>query len=148
LPFLTGTAVADFLGRVDTSASIGVGLVSASRYMDQYPDSPPSQFVTLSETGLVTMGCLFTVVPQVLSRNAAVLDRAFLARKSQWRMAALLGPRLIWQFAMRRLSLGDIRRRIEQLLQCRVDVLLDVLPELAFDIDTAGDYMYALAKRT
>jgi len=84
LPFLTGRAVADFLERVDTNASIAVGLVPASRYMDQYPNSPPSQFVTLRETGPVTMGCLFMVVPDVLIRNAALLDRAFLARKSQW----------------------------------------------------------------
>ena len=38
LPFLTGQAVSDFLDRVDANASIAVGLVSASRYMECYPE--------------------------------------------------------------------------------------------------------------
>jgi len=143
LPFLSGAGISDFLSRTNANSDIAVGLVEAQAYLDHYSDAPPSEFVNLRETGPVTMGCVFRVVPEVLLRESASLRQSFTARKSQWKLARLLGLRLIWDFARRDLSLNSVRKRVEMVLSCRVDVVSSVKPELAFDIDTPNDYSYA-----
>ena len=146
LPLLTASGVREFLGRADPDADIALGVVRAAAYREAYPDSPMSVFTHLGDVGPVTMGCLFWVRPGVLARNQRLLERAFAGRKSQWQMASLLGPRLLLQFAVRRLSLRAVQGRAEGLLCCRTQVVLDVSPELAYDMDNADDYAYADAR--
>ncbi len=146
LPFLTSEAVAAFLGSIDRSVGMSAGLVPARMYEERYPGAPPSQYVQLRETGPIAMGCLFHVVPSALLANAGSLNRAFAARKSQFGSAKLLGLRLVCQYAMGRLSLVSVQRRIEDILRCRVGVATDAMPELAFDIDTVEDYSYASSR--
>lgn len=146
LPFLTAEAVADFAGKVDVNAGIAAGLVPAQAYLDRFPSSPPSEFVALRETGPVTMAGLFSIRPAALLSHQDRAMEAFTARKSQWRLIKLLGPKLVWQFASRRLSLTSICERLEGLLECRIDVLRDAMPETAFDIDTPEDFDYAAAR--
>jgi GTP:adenosylcobinamide-phosphate guanylyltransferase len=148
LPFLTSSAVDGFLDRLSPEVGISAGLVAADDYQRRYADSPPSQFVKLLETGPVAMSCVFCVVPDVLLSNKHALDRAFSARKSQLKTASLLGMRLTYQYVTGRLSLAAIVRRVESILQCRIGVVQDVEPELAFDVDTVEDYCYAAAARS
>ncbi|MGO8671316.1 MAG: NTP transferase domain-containing protein [Capsulimonadaceae bacterium] len=143
LPFLNAEAIADFLDRANDDSEITAALVLAGRYLAAYPDAPESEFVSLVETGPVAMGGVFRVVPGALLANQTRLRAAFLARKSQWRMAILLGPCLTWQFARKRVSLAAVQARVGRILGCRVDVVVDCFPELANDIDTIEDYQYA-----
>ncbi|MBV9850241.1 MAG: nucleotidyltransferase family protein [Armatimonadetes bacterium] len=143
LPLLTAASVREFVERAHPRADVSLGVVSAAAYERAYPDSPMSVFVPFADAGPVTMSCLFQVRPVLLAHNARLLDRAFAGRKSQLQMASLLGPRLLGQFALRRLSLRAVQARAETLLGCRADVLIDVPPDLAFDMDTADDYAYA-----
>lgn len=143
LPLLTAESVSDFLLRCRPEAQIAAGLVRAEAYNQMFPDAPPSQFVRLTDTGPVTMSGLFLVHPQLLTRQAALFETLFAARKAQWRMARLLGPRLLWGWATHRLSLYDITTRAETLLAAPVQVILDISPVLAYDTDTADDYTYA-----
>ena len=143
LPLLTAASVENFVSRAQPDADVSLGVVSAAAYQEAFPASPMSVFVPFRDIGSVTMSCLFGVRPLALARNGELLDRAFAGRKSQFQMASLLGPRLLCQFALRRLSLRAVRERAEALLGCRADVLLDVPPDLAFDMDTADDYAYA-----
>ena len=146
LPLLTAASVRAFVADTRPDTDISVGVVRAAAYQSAYPDSPMSIFAPFHDFGPVTMSCLFRVRPALLARNGSLLDRAFAGRKSQFQMASLLGPRLLWQFARRRLSVRDVQQRAETLLRCRADVLRDVPPDLAFDIDTADDYAYADAR--
>lgn len=145
LPLLNGENVIDGLLGLKTDADVAVGLVKVGDFWARFPDAPPSQFVHLGDIGPVTMGGLFQIRPDVLARNQKLLNAVFTARKSQWRMAGLLGPRLVGQFATRRLTLAAIVARAERLLGCRIDVVLEMPPELAYDMDTADDYAYAHA---
>lgn len=145
LPLMTAQNVTQFVAACRAEADITVGLVKADALNAMFPDAPPSEFVHLGDIGPVTMGGLFQIRPDVLARNQKLLNAVFTARKSQWRMAGLLGPRLVWQFATRRLTLAAIVARAERLLGCRIEVVLDTPPELAYDMDTADDYAYAHA---
>ncbi len=91
----------------------------------------------------MTLGGLFVVRPDLLIRQDDLFRRLFGARKDQWRMAGLLGPRLLWQFATKTLRLRDIVSRAETLLGGTVQVIPNTAPDLAYDIDTRDDYTYA-----
>ncbi len=146
LPLLTAGAVRHFVERARPDADVSLGLVGKAAYERAFPGSPMSLFVPFRDVGPVTMSCLFRLRPALLTRNAALLERAFAGRKSQWDMAALLGPALLCRFALRRLTLAAVRARAETLLHCRADVIRDCPPELALDIDTTDDYAYADAR--
>lgn len=143
LPLVGPAAIADFCARCDPNADVTLGLVRADAYNQAFPGAPPSTFVGLRDVGPVTIGGLFAVRPSSLLDNHALFARAFEARKNQWSMAQLLGPRLVAQFLTHRLTLKAITQRAEMLLRCRAQILLDTAPALACDMDTADDYTYA-----
>lgn len=143
LPLLTAAAVQEFVSRCRSEFDVTLGVVGQSAYQAAFPNAPMSTFVPFRDIGPVTMACLFQVRPSLLTRNTALLEAAFGARKSQWQMARLLGSRLLTQFALRRLTLRAVQPRAEALLECRTEVLQNCSPALALDIDTADDYAYA-----
>jgi hypothetical protein len=146
LPLLTAEAVRIFIARSRPDADINLGIVGKTAYEAAFRDTPMSLFVPFRDIGSVTMACLFGIRPALLVQNASLLERAFNGRKSQWEMAALLGPSLLCRFALRRLTLAAVKSRAETLMHCRANVILDCPPELALDIDTADDYAYADAR--
>lgn len=143
LPLIMPADIADFCARCEPSADITLGLVRADGYNNAFIGAPPSAFVPLRDIGPVTISGLFCVRPALLLDNRALLARIFEARKSQWGMVSLLGPRLVGQFLTRRLTLDALTSRTERLLHCRAQTLLDIAPALACDMDTADDYTYA-----
>ena len=120
-----------------------MGLVRADTYQQAFPGAPPSEFTALAETGLVTMAGLFQIQPDLLSRRAALFEKLFGARKSQWQMASIVGPKLLWHLATKTLRLSLLVQRAEQLVGGPVQVVLDADPALAYDADTLDDYTYA-----
>lgn len=143
LPLITLGSVRDFLAACRPEAEVAVGLVRVDDYNAAFPDAPPSEFVQLADAGPVTLGGLFLVHPDLLARREALFRRMFGSRKEQWRMAGLLGPRLLWQFATKTLRLRDIVARAEDILGGPVQVVEGVAPALAYDIDNHDDYTYA-----
>jgi GTP:adenosylcobinamide-phosphate guanylyltransferase len=143
LPLLTPQDVHDFVSQCETDVDVTLGLVSASAYETAFRGAPPSQWVTLHDVGPVTMAGLFGIRPAILLRQEALLASVFESRKSQLRMIRLLGPRLIWQWATKTLTLQTLVTRGEKILGGRTQILRHVPPRLSFDIDTQDDYAYA-----
>lgn len=146
LPLLTPDAVQTFVFACPPEADAVLGLVSATAYEFAFPGAPPSQWVELQDAGSVTLSGLFQIRPALLARNRSLLKAAMDARKSQCRMARLLGPRCLWSWATRSLTLQALTARGEAVLAGRIHVLRDVSPVLAFDIDTEDDYTYSNAR--
>ena len=143
LPLMTAQSVREFLDACRPEVQIAVGMVGAEKYNETFPDAPPSEFVRLSDVGPVTLGGLFVVQPELIVQQEALFRQLFQGRKDQWRLASVLGPRLLWQFATRTLCQRDIVRRAEFLLGGTVQVVPDAAPVLAYDIDSYDDYTYA-----
>lgn len=146
LPLLTPASVNEFVSRYDRRADVQIGLVSAPAYEAAFPGAPPSQWVRLRDAGPVTIGGLFGIRPALLERHEAAIAQVIDSRKSQARMVRLLGPRLLWQWATKSLTLAALQARGEAILGCHALILPDVDPALAFDIDEAGDYAFADAR--
>ncbi len=143
LPLMTPEAVRRFAAALTPAAAVAVGMVRADAYTAAYPDAPPSTFAELRDVGPVTLAGLFAVRPAALFQRQALLDSLFGARKSQARLAGILGPRLLLAWAMRRLTLSALTARAEALLDASVQVADHADPTLAYDMDTAEDYTYA-----
>ncbi len=143
LPLITTEGVRAFVNACRADAQITVGLVRAEAYRQAFPGAPPSEFTKLAETGPVTMAGLFQIQPDLLTRRSALFDKLFRARKSQWQMAGIVGPKLVWQLATRTLRLSSVVQRAEHLIGGPVQVILDADPILAYDADTLDDYTYA-----
>lgn len=143
LPFLTSESIMDFIERSDPKADISIGLVSAADYNSTFPNSPESVYVPLRETGPITIGCLFLLSKTGLERIDPWLDRLFNARKNLAQSAMILGPAILAQLVLKRLSLSSLRQRGKKLIGLDVDVVVGVSARLAFDIDTLEDYEYA-----
>lgn len=146
LPLLTPQPVRDFTARCEPGHDLYLGIVGADSYDAAFPGAPTSQWVQLRDAGPVTISGLMGIQPDLLTRRQDRIAQVFEARKSQARMAQLLGPRLLWQWATKRLTVDAIQARGEAILGCRAQVLRDAPPALAFDIDTADDYSYADAR--
>lgn len=143
LPLMTADAVTRFVSALTPEAAVSVGLVRADAYTAAYPDAPPSTFVELRDTGPVTLAGLFAVRPAALFQRQALLDSLFGARKSQARMAGILGPCLLLAWLTHRLTQAALTARAETLLGTTVQVVDHTDPALAYDMDTLDDYEYA-----
>ncbi len=143
LPLMTVQGVQTFVAACRLDAQVTVGLVRAGDYDLAFPGAPPSEFTALPETGPVTLGGLFQLRPDLLTRQSKLFDRLFNARKSPWHIAGIAGPHLLWQLATKTLTLSAVVHRAEFLLGGPVQVVPSTDPTLAYDTDTFDDYTYA-----
>jgi CTP:molybdopterin cytidylyltransferase MocA len=141
LPFLTADAIRTFLSACPANADVVVPIVTQEAFEARFPGS--SNEYTRLHDGAFTLGCAILFRRAALLDNRQRLEAMFAARKSQWRMAALIGPRIAWRFATRQLTVDDIALRAGTLLGCVPNAILEMPPELAYDIDLPIEYDYA-----
>ena len=141
LPFLTADAIRTFLDACPPEADVAAPIVTQEAFEARFPDSG-NVFMNLRD-GAYTLGCAILFRSEALLRNQRRLEQMFAARKSQWRMVSLIGPRIAWRFATRQLTVDDIVQRVGILMGCQGVPILGAPPELAYDIDLPAEYDYA-----
>lgn len=142
LPFLSAPVVQALLDKVPPDLDIAAPLIRKAEFEARFP-SGPSMFVHLKE-GPVTLGCAYVIGVEALIRARPHIERVFANRKSKVGMARLLGLPFVVKWLTRTLSVADVERKIEGVLGVRGGAVQGCPPELAFDIDDAEDYRYAL----
>jgi CTP:molybdopterin cytidylyltransferase MocA len=143
LPFLTPEAIAAYLDACPAHADIAVPLLMREAFEARFPGSQ-NIYVPLRD-GACTVGCVFQINPAVLMQHRGHLERLFLARKSQFQMARLVGWRIAVGLATRRLTVPHIEARCGRILGCTGVGVRDCPPELGFDIDLPAEYEYVRA---
>lgn len=142
LPFLTADAITGFLDACPPELDLCVPVLNRQEFEGRFARSS-SRYVRLSD-GEWIIGCAFLINPAAITRNQAMVERVFAARRSQLGMARLLGALFVLRFLTRRLTVRQVERKCLELLGCTGGAVHGCEPELAFDIDYAGDYAYAL----
>ena len=144
LPFVTSADLFAFVAAARaTNAAIAMPLADANDYERAYPRA--ASHATRIGRERICNGSVVWFAPGAATRALEVAERFFLARKSRWRMAALLGPRLLARFVARSLTIDDIEARARRLgLDARA--IRNASPALCYDVDTLADYRYALAR--
>ena len=142
LPFLTPAAIIGFLDACPPDLDICLPLFTRQEVQARFPDI--TVFHVALRDGDWLIGCVFLLNPRAILDNRALIERVFGARKNPFAMALLLGPSFIVRFLTRRLTVAHIEERAFDLLGCTGRGIRGCSPELAFDIDRARDYTYAL----
>ncbi len=141
LPFMSAQSIRSFLAACPDDLDVCAPVIDKEDFEAHYPGLR-AEFVPLKD-GLWTMGCLFMVSPAAISENRQHIDKVFEARKSQLRMASLLGLGFVLRLLLHKLAIGDIERRCSAMLGCRVGAVITSDADLAFDLDTQAEYEYA-----
>lgn len=142
LPFVTASAVEDFLRRARPH-DVALPLAEEATYLAAFPGAP--DHITRIGRERIASGSVVYFAPGVATRALDVAGRLFDARKSLWRMAALLGPGLLARFAVGRLRIEHVEALGTSLMGLDVRAIRHASPELCFDIDSHADLAYARA---
>jgi CTP:molybdopterin cytidylyltransferase MocA len=141
MPFVDGPSLTDFLAR-GRDADVAMPLAEQREYEAAFPGSPVHTTAVGRER--VAGGSAFYFAPGIGPRIEQVAAQLFTARKSLWGMARLLGPALLVTFALRRLTVHDVEQRAHRVLGLRARAVRNAAPQLCYDVDTLGEYEYAL----
>lgn len=144
LPFVTATAVRNFVDRV-TPGALAIALVDYKAFLARFP-GVPAPGITLAGERVVNGG-LFSLPQGATQRLAAVATRFFDARKAPWRMASLVSPLVFLRYFLGTLSIAQLEATAQKAMGMPARAVRDCAPELGFDVDTLTEYEYALAQR-
>lgn len=145
IPLITVSAIKDFIAQAgEQAADFYYPVVSKEVVEGAFPGGKRT-YVTLKD-GIFTGGNIALIRPTVFAhcREKAVEFARY--RKNPLKLAKLLGPRFVWKFLWRRLSLQEAEKRVSNLFEIEGRVLVSRYPEVAVDVDKPEDYKLLAAK--
>jgi molybdopterin-guanine dinucleotide biosynthesis protein A len=144
IPFLTAESVTDFVeAALPLDADLVWPVVTVEACYARYPGIKRTA-LTLHE-GNYTGGNLMLLKPSFLRSNEPRISQAFAARKSPLRLGAMLGPgtlmRVLLTLALKRpfADIASLEQAVSRLIGGKARAVVSGFPELATDIDRAGD---------
>ena len=143
MPLLSAGSLAGMLDRAPRDACAVYPIFTRDEFERAYPGGR-SSYAALAD-GAWTGASAFVVRAAVLVRHAAVICRAFGARKNVMALAGLFGPSLTFAYLRGALRVTDIETRVSALLGAPIVALRGADPALAFDCDDAADFDYVEA---
>jgi len=142
LPFLTPEIIKDFVDKCPEDRDICVPLVTQQQYIDRFPNATAT-FIRMKDNQWTTGGA-FLIDVQAFQVAMPHIEKLFQNRKSKLGMVKLLGPKFLFKFVRKTLTVPDVEAKIRDMLGCSGSAVLDSPPELAYDIDDLEDYNYAM----
>lgn len=91
--------------------------------------------------GKFTGGNVVFVNPFVFQKNFALIDRVIQSRKSPLKLISMLGVGFIIRFIFHTITISDIEKKVEQILECKVTAIRTSDPEIGIDVDKMADYV-------
>ncbi len=138
LPLLGPLAIDDFLARAQRpSADLLYGFLARKIHDAHYPQIRHT-WARFRE-GIFCGTGLCAIRPRALPALLRLLNSVAAARKAPWRLASLLGPRILWRFALGILGLHETEARISAILGHPTRGVPTPYPESAINIDRYSD---------
>ncbi len=138
LPLLTVEAIEDLLQKADADpADIYYPLLRKETNEAKFPEMKRT-YLTLAE-GTFTGGNVILASPRGLEACGRLLEEAVATRKKPWMMATFLGLRCTVKFILRRLSIHDVERRLQEIAGVRGLAIISEFAEIAVDVDKPSD---------
>lgn len=144
LPVLTSEAVDDFIARAQSSgADLTYGCLERTTHTAKFPEAPHTwarlKDGTYCGTGFITMR------PRVWPALERVIERLGQARKNPLKLASLFGWRILWRYALRRLTIAQAEARASYVVGAKVRAVITPYAEIGINVDRVSDI--ALAER-
>jgi len=138
-PLLTPDSIEDFISRCEKSeGDLFYSFLPRKISEEKYPGFKHT-YVKLRE-GIFCGGSLFLINPAVIEAARKLFERVIAARKKPWRIATLLGLKIIFKFSQGILTVKDLEEKVSQLLGYRAAGIETSYPEVGINIDSAEQY--------
>lgn len=142
LPFISGETITKYVELCPLDKDICVPVIEEADFHRAYPGTS-STFVKTKD-GTFTIGGMFMMNGRKLNELRTSIERVFAKRKSKLGMAMLIGPAFVMKYITKSLTLYDVEKKIESMLNCSGRAVRNAPVELAYDIDDLEDFSYAL----
>ena len=134
IPLLTPEAIEHFIAAcLAVEADVYYPIVKKSVMEEHFPGAGRT-YATVRD-GHFAGGDLFMVRASVMQLNLHLTRRLIEARKSIWRLVKLIGPKMIFKFLTRRLTIAEAEEIVGQALNCRAKAIISPYAELGMDVD-------------
>jgi GTP:adenosylcobinamide-phosphate guanylyltransferase len=142
LPILTPAAVDDFIARAQAAgADLTYGCLERATHMEKFPEAPHTwarlKDGTFCGTGFITMR------PRVWPALERVIERLGQARKNPLKLASLFGWRILWRYALRRLTIAQAEARASYVVGAKVRAVITPYAEIGINVDRVSDIALA-----
>ena len=142
LPLLTPEAIDDYVARAQaTGADLTYGCIEKRVHMAKYPEAPHTwarlRDGTYCGTGFVTLR------PRVWPALKQVIEQLGEARKNPLKLASLFGWRVLWRFALRRLTIAQAEARASYVIGAKVRAVVSPYAEIGINVDRVSDIALA-----
>lgn len=134
IPLVSGAMIDSFIEDcLEREADFFYPVVRREAVESRYPGAERTYVKVGGQ--VLTGGNVFLTRPAVIPDAMEMVERFYQARKNPLRLAALLGVGYIARFALGRLSLDDLERKISAMVGWPGNVVISGYPEIGLDID-------------
>lgn len=142
LPVLSPESIDDFISRAKAAdAGLTYGCIEKATHMAKYPDAPHTwarlRGGTYCGTGLITLR------PRVWPALENVIERLGQARKNPLKLASLFGWRILWRYALGRLTIAQAEARASYVIGANVRAIVSPYAEIGLNVDRLSDIALA-----
>ena len=132
--FLEPSSIEDFLDRCDRRpAEVHYSYVRFETSEARYPGLRHT-WVKMAD-GTFCGGGLALLTPSAVTRARAFVENLTLARKTPWKLASVLGPKIIFKLLLGRLTVADAEERMTLLMQAKTVGIESPCPDVGFNVD-------------
>jgi molybdopterin-guanine dinucleotide biosynthesis protein A len=142
LPVLTPHAIDDFVARAKTAnADLTYGCLERSTHMAAFPEAPHT-WAHLRDGDYCGTGFI-TMKPRAWPALERVIERLGEARKNPLKLASLFGWRILWRYALRRLTIAQAEARASYVIGAPVRAIVSPFAEIGINVDRLSDIALA-----
>lgn len=142
LPILTVIAIQDFIAQaLAKQADLTYGCLEKRVHTSRFPQVPHT-WAPLRD-GTYCGGGFITIKPRIYPQLAQFIEKLGQARKNPLALASLFGWDILFQFALRRLTIARAEDRASMLLGARVRAVISPYAETAVNVDRVSDVALA-----
>ena len=138
IPLITSEAIDDFFKECESKkAQVCYSVVSKEAIEEKFGNSRRT-YVKLRD-GAFTGGNVFLFDPKVVKNNIGLIEEAYEARKSPFKLARMMGLKFIFKFLFRQLTIEELEERISSLIKAEGKAVVTAYPEIGMDVDKNSD---------
>ncbi len=142
LPVLTPQAIDDFVNRAAAAnADLTYGCLEKSTHMAAFPEAPHT-WAHLRDGDYCGTGFI-TMKPRVWPALERVIERLGEARKNPLKLASIFGWRILWRYALRRLTIAHAEARASYVIGAPVRAIVSPYAEIGINVDRLSDIALA-----
>lgn len=146
LPFINGKIIDGFIKECFQYPSSGYYPILEKGFLEKAYPGTERTYAKLKE-GMFTGGNIFLVKAEVILSNEDFLRELLKARKSPFKLAGVVGFKLLLKALLGILTIEEAEKRISKIVNAPVKAIITHFPEIGIDIDKQEDIEYILSHK-